>query len=82
MEQSVSLITLGVADLERSGEFYERLGWRRSMARAEGVVFFQAGGKALALFPRTSLQRMRRLLPRVTASVEFSWHTTLGIVKK
>src|SRR5438046_5656086 len=57
MEQSVSLITLGVADLERSGEFYERLGWRRSMAKAEGVVFFQAGGMALALYPRNDLAK-------------------------
>jgi catechol 2,3-dioxygenase-like lactoylglutathione lyase family enzyme len=32
MEQRVSLITLGVADLKRSSDFYERLGWRRSMA--------------------------------------------------
>ena len=55
MEQRVSIITLGVADLTRSREFYERLGWRRSMAKAEGVVFFQAGGMALALFPRHEL---------------------------
>ncbi len=52
MEQRVSIITLGVGDLKRSREFYERLGWRRSMAKAEGVVFFQSGGMALALFPR------------------------------
>ena len=39
MEQRVSLITPGVTDLERSGEFYERLRWRRSMAKAPGVVF-------------------------------------------
>jgi predicted lactoylglutathione lyase len=57
MEQRVSLITLGVADLTRSREFYERLGWRRSMADAEGVVFFQAGGMALALFPRSELAK-------------------------
>jgi len=55
MEQRVSIVTLGVADLRRSAEFYERLGWRRSMAKAEGVVFFQAGGMALALFPRLEL---------------------------
>ena len=30
MEQRVSLITLGLADLRRSTEFYEHLGWRRS----------------------------------------------------
>ena len=57
MEQRVSLITLGVADLERSRKFYERLGWRRSMAQAEGVVFFQTGGMALALFPRHDLAK-------------------------
>jgi catechol 2,3-dioxygenase-like lactoylglutathione lyase family enzyme len=57
MEQRVSIITLGVADLDRSREFYERLGWRRSMAKAEGIVFFQAGGVALALFPRNELAK-------------------------
>lgn len=57
MEQRVSIITLGVADLNRSREFYERLGWRRSMAQAEGVVFFQAGGMALALYPRQELAK-------------------------
>ncbi len=44
MEQRVSILTLGVADLKRSKEFYERLGWRQSMAKSEGIVFFQAGG--------------------------------------
>ena len=57
MEQRLSIITLGVADLKRSREFYERLGWRRSMAQAEGVVFFQTGGMALALFPRHELAK-------------------------
>ena len=55
MEQRLSIVTLGVADLQRSREFYERLGWRRSMA--EGVVFFQAGGMALALYPRDDLAK-------------------------
>ena len=57
MEQRVSLITLGVADLERSRAFYERLGWRRSMAQTEGIVFFQAGSIALALYPRNELAK-------------------------
>ena len=57
MEQRVSLITLGVADLQRSTEFYERLGWRRSMVQAQGVMFFQVGGMALALYPRDELAR-------------------------
>jgi uncharacterized protein len=63
MEQRVSLITLGVADLKRSSEFYERLGWRRSMTKAEGVVFFQAGGMALALYPRSELAKDAKIAP-------------------
>ncbi len=55
MEQRVSLITLGVADLARSIAFYEALGWTRSMRNAEGVAFFQCGGMAVALWPRTEL---------------------------
>jgi catechol 2,3-dioxygenase-like lactoylglutathione lyase family enzyme len=57
MEQRVSIVTLGVADLQRSREFYERLGWRRSMAQPEGIVFFQAGGIAVALYPRDELAK-------------------------
>jgi len=57
MEQRLSLITLGVSDLNRSREFYERLGWRRSMAKSDGIVFFQAGGMALALYPRDELAK-------------------------
>ena len=56
MEQRVSLITLGVSDLARSREFYERLGWKRS-GNNEGIVFFQAGGMALALYPRQELAK-------------------------
>ena len=57
MEQRVSIVTLGVADLNSSREFYERLGWRRSMAQSEGIIFFQVGGMALALYPRPDLAK-------------------------
>ncbi len=57
MEQRISIVTLGVADLNRSREFYEHLGWRRSMSNSEGIVFFQAGGMALALYPRDELAK-------------------------
>ena len=63
MEQRVSIITLGVADLTRSREFYEHLGWRRSMAKTEGIVFFQAGGMALALYPREELAKDANVAP-------------------
>lgn len=53
MDQRVSLITLGVADVGRSRAFYERLGWRGQ--EAEETVFFQAGGMALVLWGRHKL---------------------------
>jgi uncharacterized protein len=55
MEQRVSLITLGVADLARSRAFYESLGWKTNAEPADDVVFFQAIGMILALWDRKSL---------------------------
>jgi len=63
MDQRVSLVTLGVRDLKRSRDFYERLGWRRSMKQSEGIAFFQAGGMALALYPRDELAKDARVSP-------------------
>jgi catechol 2,3-dioxygenase-like lactoylglutathione lyase family enzyme len=63
MEQRVSIITLGVANLERSRQFYERLGWRRALAKSEGIVFFQAGGMAVALYPRAELAKDANVAP-------------------
>jgi len=55
MEQRVSLITLGVSDLERARNFYEALGWETGAAPADDVVFFQAGGMIVALWGREQL---------------------------
>jgi catechol 2,3-dioxygenase-like lactoylglutathione lyase family enzyme len=55
MEQRVSLITLGVRELERSRRFYEALGWKTAAAPSEDVVFFQAGGFIVALWDRAKL---------------------------
>jgi predicted lactoylglutathione lyase len=55
MEQRVSLITLGVRDLERSRRFYEALGWKTGAAPSDDVVFFQAGGFIVALWDRAKL---------------------------
>ena len=55
MEQRLSLITLGVADLQRSRAFYESLGWRTNAEPGDDVVFFQAGGMIVALWDRASL---------------------------
>lgn len=48
----VSLVTLGVSDVEVAAAFYERLGWTRSSASVPGDVAFFATttGTAVALF--------------------------------
>jgi uncharacterized protein len=61
MEPRLSLVTLGVTNLARSRAFYERLGWRASSASSDAIVFFQAGGMALALYPRADLAKDARL---------------------
>ena len=55
MEPRLSLITLGVADLDRATSFYEGLGWPRRVRSAHGVTFFQIGGLGLSLYPRADL---------------------------
>lgn len=55
VEQRVSLITLGVDDLDKARSFYEQgLGWVPSEA-PDGVVFYQLPGIAFALFGRAEL---------------------------
>ncbi|MFD6108652.1 VOC family protein [Streptomyces yangpuensis] len=53
MEQRISLVTLGVADLARAKSFYTALGWRGT--EVEETVFHQAGGLALVLWDRGKL---------------------------
>jgi catechol 2,3-dioxygenase-like lactoylglutathione lyase family enzyme len=55
MEQRVSLITLGVADLGRARSFYQALGWTTGAKPDDDVVFFQAGGMVVALWDRGKL---------------------------
>jgi predicted lactoylglutathione lyase len=54
MEQRVSLITLGVADVASSRAFYERLGWLVGLDVQE-TVFFQIGSSILTLWGREKL---------------------------
>ncbi len=56
MEQRLSLVTLGVADVARARAFYEALGWTASAIDGEGrVAFFQLPGMVLGLFGRAAL---------------------------
>lgn len=55
MEQRLSLVTLGVADLRRARGFYEALGWSASGSSSDDIAFFQAGGLVIALWDRAKL---------------------------
>lgn len=72
MEPRISIITLGVDDLERATRFYEAMGLERNGKFTDGVAFFQMGGMILALWPREELARDAGL------KAGASWKRTAG----
>lgn len=56
MEPRMSIITLGVTDLERSYRFYhDGLGFPTVSKLEDGIIFFQTSGTRLALYPLEKL---------------------------
>lgn len=55
MEPRISIVTVGVTDLERAIDFYEAMGLSAGMKVPGDVAFFQMGGILLALWPREKL---------------------------
>ncbi|MCX5494147.1 VOC family protein [Kaistia dalseonensis] len=51
----LSIVTLGVANVQKARAFYEALGWQASSASREAITFFQLSGVVLALFERNAL---------------------------
>jgi len=63
MEQRISRLTLGIADLPRAVAFYERvLGWKAESS-PPGEVFFDLNGVAFALWPHDELAKDMELTP-------------------
>ncbi len=59
MEQRVSMITLGVADLGRAKAFYEDVvGWKAAPG-PPGIAFFDLGGLVFSLYPQVDLAKDR-----------------------
>lgn len=54
MEQRVSLITLGVEDIDVSATFYEALGWTRTDS-PDGVIAFDMIGQTLGLYSKIAM---------------------------
>jgi uncharacterized protein len=58
MEPRISLVTLGVGDLERAIRFYrDGLGWPTSGASGADVCFLRTSGAVLSLYPREELAK-------------------------
>jgi uncharacterized protein len=56
MQPHISIITLGVSDLDRSVKFYrDGLGLPTTYKAGEGIAFFQLSGAWLALYPYEAL---------------------------
>jgi catechol 2,3-dioxygenase-like lactoylglutathione lyase family enzyme len=56
VEPRISIVTLGVDDLQRSFEFYHhQLGFPTTRKPDSGIIFFQTRGTCLALYPRDKL---------------------------
>ena len=56
MQPRLSIITLGVKDLERAYKFYhEGLGFPTDSKLDDGIIFFQTSGTRLALYPLDKL---------------------------
>ena len=51
MEQRISIVTLGTADLARACAFWEAMGMDRRGRGSPGIAFFQMGAMVLGLYP-------------------------------
>lgn len=63
MEQRLSIVTLGVADLARARAFYEALGWRAATAPDCPVCAFDLNGMTLGLYGREALAEDAQVSP-------------------
>jgi catechol 2,3-dioxygenase-like lactoylglutathione lyase family enzyme len=60
----LSIVTLGVADLDRAIAFYEALGWQRKSASIEGsIAWFGTADSTIGLFPWDELAHDANLPP-------------------
>jgi len=51
MEQRISIVTLGTADMARACVFWEAMGLERRAKKTPTMAFFQLGGIVLGIYP-------------------------------
>src|SRR5438093_413914 len=63
LKPRISVLNLGVADIERSRAFYEGMSWVARPESSERAVFFELEWSWLALFPRDRLAALSKSSP-------------------
>ncbi len=65
MEQRLTIVGLGVNDLEVSSAFYEeKFGWKKMGSSNEDITFFQLNGILLSLYPKEKLAKDATVSPK------------------
>ncbi len=71
MEQRLSMITLGVADLQRAVGFYERVvGWTPAEG-PPGIAFFDLGGIVFSLYPHADMAKDINVEPNISRDAAY-----------
>lgn len=51
----ISIVSLGVADVDRSAAFYERLGWQKAVSSMPAIAWFRTADSWLGLYGADAL---------------------------
>lgn len=73
MQQRLTIVGLGVNDLQASNDFYENtFGWTKLPSSNEGITFIQLNGILLSLYPKGKLAEDAGVSPEGTGFKAFS----------
>ncbi|TYA69870.1 VOC family protein [Seonamhaeicola marinus] len=73
MEQRLTIIGLGVKDLETATKFYEeKFGWKKMPSSNDSISFFQLNGILLSLYPSDKLAEDATVNPEGSGFKKFS----------
>ena len=64
MEQRITIITLGVSDVEKLTRFYvTKFGWKKDSSSNEHITFFKLNGILLSLYQNDELAKDATVIP-------------------
>ncbi|UII32445.1 VOC family protein [Fulvivirga ulvae] len=76
MEQRLSIITLGVKELDKSEQFYtKKFGWSKTEESNESIIFMQLNGIKLALYANAALAEDANVEHQETGNASYKGFT-------